>query len=168
MLSAQPLGPLNPADCIFSRGEGLTAHPTPPTCFTVHTYGAIYILLNYHRTPNCYKDGANVMPAHVTHVYCAHPMPLNRKFGAHSTSMYYRQRANHIPMCCKHGSHLPQNNQLTNRLCNSCDWLKENILGLLSCQSMNAQHIPVSRADVPTLFEHSPVLRTSHSHVIQI
>ncbi len=68
MLSAQPPGPLNPADYIFTRGEGLT--PTPPTCFTVqytHTrYGAIYILLIYHPTSKCYTDAANVMPAHVT------------------------------------------------------------------------------------------------------
>jgi hypothetical protein len=88
------------------------------------------------------------MSAHVTHtrIYCTHPMPMNRTFDAHSTFMYYRKRANHIPMYCRHGPHLPQNNQkypwCTIRLCIavfiSCDWMKENILVFLSCQGMNA------------------------------
>ncbi len=40
MLSAQPLGPLNPADYIFTRGEGLTL--TPPTCYTVYTHMVLF------------------------------------------------------------------------------------------------------------------------------
>ncbi len=83
IMSAQPLGPLNPEDCIFSRGEGLT--PTPPTCLTIHTYGAIYMLLTSH--PKCCRDGANVIP--VTHTRtCTMLIPclyIKGKF------MYYRQ-----------------------------------------------------------------------------
>jgi hypothetical protein len=182
MLSAQPLGPLNPADYIFTRGEGLSP-PLPRALQYTHM-----VLFTYcsHLTPlpnateTVLMSCLHMLHVHVvlcsSHVY-VQPIWCSFRFHVLQTTCLSHSHVLQIwssppsppkkpiigiykslkgTWMCKLG--LRPRNSFSGNVC-------FEFLVLCLCSAMQ---IKFSRAFVRTSIIHSRALRTYHSHVLKL
>jgi hypothetical protein len=157
MLSAQPIGPLNPADYIFSRGEGLT--PPPPPHHVLYTHMVLFTYCSLLTPlPNA-KEMVLMSCLHMLHIHVDYVVLCSSRAhelqiwcSSHIHALQTMQRDNHIPMCYRHGPHFPKNNQIycTHYPTVQLLWLVEEEYACVSFLPKHARH------------KHTIIVFTSH------